>query len=164
MIIETHQFVISYLPDKDFTHGVHQHAFSEKWSKYEEYDIPPEGKGLWTLLVNDEEDLYLPDKEAVYSHPAFSNFSNKRTRSGLEHPPMPGLIGTAVRRNGTFLGLMMASDPVRGNFIESDIRRLRRAVPLVASVLSLQYIIEAKRKQASMTFEEAIQELENARE
>ena len=52
--IGAHQAAISYVPDGNFKAAIHTHSFSEKYARYNSYDVMPTGKesgDCWSRIV-----------------------------------------------------------------------------------------------------------------
>lgn len=46
LAVGVHQCAISYLPLDDFHAAIHTHSFSDKYEKYNSYDVMPTGQGI----------------------------------------------------------------------------------------------------------------------
>ena len=89
LLIGAHQCAASYVPDGDFSRAIHTHSFSDKYRKYDTYDVMPTGEGIWGLVVEGREPVRMTQDEVV-SDPRWKNFSGLKDDRGLEHPPMQG--------------------------------------------------------------------------
>ena len=120
LIIGAHQSAVSYIPNKDFKAGLHTHSFSQKWEKYNTYNVHPTGEGIWAHVVNENKSFRMT-KEELYSHSSFKHFSDLKTDSGMEHPEMPGWLAVPiVKRSGENIGVIQLSDKFEGEFTEDD--------------------------------------------
>ena len=118
LVVGAHQSAISYVPDGDFKAAIHTHSFSEKYEKYDTYDVMPTGDGIWGLVVNNRLPVRTTEHE-INSHPQFKNFSGLKDARGLEHPPMPGWLAVPMVGRGGYV-----------NRCVNDIRR-RPSQPLI---------------------------------
>jgi signal transduction histidine kinase len=143
LAIGAHQCAISYLPLGDFRSAIHTHSFSEKYEKYNTYDVMPTGDGIWGLVVRQKQAVRMSATE-VMSHPLWRNFSDLRDARGLEHPPMRGWLAAPVlRSNGELLGVLQFSDKCDGTeFTEDDLSLLIGLANLVFPTFELHFINE----------------------
>ena len=148
LLIGAHQSAISYVPDGDFTAAIHTHSFSEKYSRYDTYDVMPTGQGIWGLVVKNRAPVRMTEGE-LYSHPQFKHFSGLRNARGLEHPPMPGwLAAPMLGADGVFLGVIQLSDKIEGDFTQEDEEQLENFATLFSPTFELQYVNERLQGQA----------------
>lgn len=140
VIIGAHQAALSYIPDQDFKVAVHTHSFSEKYEKYNDYDVMPTGKGIWCVALEANKPTIMT-QEALLAHPRWKNFSNMKTVSGLEHPPMRGWLAAPIyrRSGGDVIGLLQLTDKFSGDFIQEDANLLTHFANVAALVFELQY-------------------------
>ena len=142
LVVGAHQAAISYVPDGDFKAAVHTHSFSEKYERYNTYDVMPTGHGVWGLVVKSRSPVRMTEEE-VYSHPQFMNFSGLKDSRGLEHPPMPGWLAVPMLgKDGRLLGVIQLSDKFEGDFTEDDQDQLVNLATLFAPSFELQYVNE----------------------
>ena len=164
--IGAHKSAISYVPDGDFKAAIHTHSFSEKYARYNSYDVMPTGKGIWGLLVENRAPVRMTEAE-LYSHPQFKHFSDLRNAQGLEHPPMPGWLAVPVlRRDGGFIGVVQLSDKFDGEFTQADEDQLVQLAKFYTATFELQYAYEESQRlavalrQATLELERSNAELE----
>ncbi len=140
LIVGAHQAALSYIPDQDFKVAVHTHSFSEKYEKYNAYDVMPTGKGIWSVALKNKKYTIMTQKELT-SHPRWKNFSGLKTKSGLEHPPMRGWLAAPIcrRGGGDVIGLLQLSDKYSGDFTQEDGNILSLFGNIAALVFELQY-------------------------
>ncbi|MDF1677115.1 MAG: ATP-binding protein [Legionellaceae bacterium] len=140
LIVGAHQAALSYIPDQDFKVAVHAHSFSEKYEKYNAYDVMPTGKGIWSVALKNKKATIMTQKELI-SHPRWKNFSGLKTTSGLEHPPMRGWLAAPIcrRGGGDVIGLLQLSDKYSGDFTQEDGNILSLFGNIAALVFELQY-------------------------
>ncbi len=140
LLVEAHQVAISYVPDGDFQAAMHTHSFSEKYEKYNTYDVMPTGEGIWGLVVKDRRAVRMTDEE-LKSHPQWKNFSDMKDDRGLEHPPMRGWLALPIlRQDGGFVGVLQASDKYEGEFTQEDLDALTHVANMIAPTFELQYV------------------------
>ena len=149
LVVGAHQSAISYVPDGDFKAAIHTHSFSEKYERYDTYDVMPTGEGMWALVVKNRSPVRLTEDE-VYSHPQFKNFSGLKDARGLEHPPMPGWLAVPILGwDGVFLGVIQLSDRFEGDFTEDDQEQLLNLATLFAPTFELEHVNERLQVQAA---------------
>ncbi len=136
-IIGAHQSAVSFIPHGNFAEGRHAVSMSEKYDKYNSYNVPPTGEGIWALVAVKKLSFCLTDDE-LKRHSAFKHFSNLRGERGLEHPPLRGWLAVPVLcHDHKFLGIVQLSDKYSGEFTENDLQRLTRLAQLLAPAFSL---------------------------
>ena len=140
LVVGAHQSALSYVPDGDFKAAIHTHSFSEKYERYNSYDVMPTGKGIWSCAIEAKKPIRMSQKE-LEAHPRWKNFSDLKDDRGLEHPPMVGwLCVPIVRANGDFLGVLQLSDKLEGDFTLEDEYQLTRLTKLITPTFELQYV------------------------
>ena len=159
LMIGAHQSALSYVPDGDFNVAVHTHSFSQKYKKYNTYDVMPTGEGIWGTIVEQKIPVRMTQQQ-VESHPRWKDFSDLKDARGLEHPPMLGwLVVPILRQNKAFIGVLQLSDKYEGDFTEADQRLLERLVRVIAPTFDLQYV-NRELEQTKETLQKAHDELE----
>ena len=159
LMIGAHQCALSYVPDGNFRAAIHTHSFSEKYEKYNTYDVMPTGEGIWGVIVEQKVPLRMTREELV-SHPRWRNFSDLKDERGLEHPPMVGWLAVPIlRRDGGFVGVLQLSDRFEGEFIEEDDELLSRLASVISPTFELRYRLEEAQRQTQQ-IEEKTRELE----
>jgi PAS domain S-box-containing protein len=137
-LVNSHQTAISYMPDGDFSAATHSLSFSDKYQKYNTYDVMPTGEGIWKLIVSERCSVRMTQEELV-AHPMWKNFSDMKDARGLEHPPMRGWLAVPILRDdGRFLGVLQASDKLEGEYEDRDLRLFQRLARMIAPSFSLQ--------------------------
>lgn len=96
LVVGAHQSAISYIPGGNFKLAIHTHSFSEKYAKYNTYDVMPTGEGIWGKLIELNRPLLMTDKQLI-EDPRFKNFSGMKDARGLEHPPMRGWLAAPLQ-------------------------------------------------------------------
>lgn len=148
LVVKAHQSAISYVPDGDFQKAIHTHSFSEKYQKYNSYDVMPTGEGIWGVVVKSRRSVRMTDAE-LQSHPQWKHFSNLRDSRGLEHPEMRGWLAVPIlRRDGGFLGVLQASDKYEGEFTEADLAEFTHVAKMIAPTFELQYVNQTLQRRA----------------
>jgi len=136
-IIGAHQSAVSFIPQGNFTEGRHAVSMSERYDKYNSYNVPPSGDGIWALVAREKLSFCLTDEE-LKQHSAFKSFSDMRDERGLEHPPLRGWLAVPVLgHDREFIGVVQLSDKYSGDFTENDLQRLARLAQLLAPAISL---------------------------
>ena len=140
LLIGAHQSAVSYVPDGDFKQAIHTTSFSEKYKKYNNYDVMPTGEGIWALIVENREPVRMTE-EQVLAHPRFNHFGDMKDDRGLEHPPMVGWLAVPVlRQNGEFIGVLQLTDKFQGPFTEDDMTNLLRFSHVAGLMLELHFM------------------------
>jgi two-component system, cell cycle sensor histidine kinase and response regulator CckA len=115
-IIGAHQSVTSLSVDQNLSQAINTISFSEKYAVWRDYDIPPDGSGIYTLICQSNRPMRLTQAE-LEAHPAWHNFGNQVDK----HLPMRGwLAAPLVNRDGCNIGLLQLSDKYEGEFTEYD--------------------------------------------
>ena len=142
VIVGAHQSAVSYIPRGNFSEGKHAISMSEKYDKYNTYDVLPNGDGIWGLVAKQALSFCMTD-EQLKSHSAWKNFSDLRDERGLEHPPMRGwLVVPVLGPSRQFVGVLQLTDKYEGDFTEDDLQRLKRLAQLMAPAFSLEFANE----------------------
>ncbi len=147
--IGAHQSAISYVPHGDFHTAVHAVSLSEKYEKYNTYDVMPTGAGIWALIVKQKKAVCMTDGE-LHSHPLWKNFSGLKDARGLEHPPMRGWLAVPVLRpDADILGVLQLSDKFDdAEFTAEDLDKLMQLAQMVFPTFELQYVNEQLEKRS----------------
>ncbi len=149
LIVGAHQSALSYIPDGNFKAATHTHSFSDKYRKYDTYDVMPTGGGIWGLIVENRIPVRMTQEELI-SHPSWKEFSGLKDERGLEHPAMRGWLAVPIlRQDGGFIGVLQLSDKLEGDFTEDDQEELRRLGDLVRPTFELRYLNEELQKHAA---------------
>ncbi len=144
--IGAHQAAISYVPDGDFKAAIHTHSFSEKYARYNAYDVMPTGEGIWGMVVRKRAPIRMTWDD-LYSHPEFREFSSLKTAQGLEHPPLPGWLAVPVlHRDGGLIGVVQLSDKIDGDFTQADEDQLVQLAKFYTATFELQYVYDDLRR------------------
>jgi signal transduction histidine kinase len=140
IIIGAHQSAISYVINQDFKGGVHTFSFSEKYEKYNCYDVAPTGKGLYAILFEDNNKAMRLTEAEILKHPRWKNFSDMKTEKGLEHPPLKGWLAIPIiRAGGDTIGFVQLSDKYDGEFDEKDEMLLTHFADVALLIFELHY-------------------------
>ena len=140
LMVKAHQVAISYVPDGDFHRGIHTHSFSEKYEKYNTYDVMPTGDGIWGLVVKQRRSVRMTQAELL-SHPLWRNFSDLKDARDLEHPPMVGWLAVPIlSQSDGYLGVLQASDRYEGDFTEADLNLFTHLAKMISPTFELQYV------------------------
>ena len=149
LMIGAHQSAVSYVPHGNFEVATHTHSFSEKYEKYNNYDVMPTGEGIWSLVIETRGPVRMTEQE-LYSHSRFKHFSGLKDARGLEHPPMPGWLAVPmVGTDGVFLGVLQLSDKFEGEFTADDEEQLAKLATLFAPTFELQVLNQKLDKRAA---------------
>jgi signal transduction histidine kinase len=163
LAVKAHQVAISYVPDGDFQVAIHTHSFSEKYEKYNTYDVMPTGEGIWGAVVKRRLAVRMTDEE-LHSHPQWKNFGDLRDDRGLEHPPMRGWLAVPIlRQDGGLVGVLQASDKYEGEFTEDDLNEFTHVAKMIATTFELEYVNQQLQRRAE-ELEKRTAELDRANE
>jgi GAF domain-containing protein len=140
LIIDAHQCAVSYIPDGDFKRAIHTRSFSEKYERYNSYDVMPTGEGIWGVTVEEKVSMRMTEEE-LHSHPRWKNFSDLKDDRGLEHPVMRGwLVVPVFRQSEEFVGVLQLSDKKEGDFTEADLYVLTHLASVISPTFELQFV------------------------
>lgn len=141
LAIGAHQCAISYIPLGNFDAAIHTHSFSDKYARYNSYDVMPTGKGIWPVVIREKLAVRMTQEE-LELHPMWKQFSDMKDARGLEHPPMRGWLATPVLRpNGDVLGILQLSDKNdEADFTASDLDLLIRLSNMVFATFELEFV------------------------
>ncbi|HEX6458190.1 MAG TPA: PAS domain S-box protein [Thermoleophilaceae bacterium] len=114
-VVGAHQAVIS-LTTVGAAQSITGISLSDKYAAWRDYDEPPDGSGIYALVVREGRPMRLSQAE-LESHPAFNRFGGV---AGT-HPPLRGwLAAPLLASDGRTIGLMQLSDRYEGEFTVED--------------------------------------------
>jgi GAF domain-containing protein len=107
-------------------------SLSEKYDRFRDFRVDPQGLGLHGMKIPPGEVVVLTQDEVV-SHPLFQNFGDLHDR----HPPMRGWLATSVcGESDRPYGLLQLSDKSDGgDFSSDDAARIRELAALLGETL-----------------------------
>ena len=115
-LIGAHQAVTVLTAGPDWAQAVHAVSLSDKYARWRDYNVPPDGSGIYALVCRLNQPMRLTQAE-LEAHPAWRGFGAEAER----HPPMRGwLAAPLMARDGRNLGLIQLSDRNEGEFTEQD--------------------------------------------
>lgn len=115
-LIGAHQAVCSLTTHQDWSQAITGVSMSEKYARWAEFDINPDGSGIYRLVCESNRPLRLTQAE-LEAHPAWRGFGNHAS----EHPPIRGWLAVPlVNRRGENIGLIQLSDRYEGDFTLDD--------------------------------------------
>ncbi|HSH89444.1 MAG TPA: PAS domain-containing protein [Ramlibacter sp.] len=115
-VIASHMAVVSLTQGDDWSQVITALSLSDKHGAWGDFDRPPEGKGIYSLVCETNRPLRVTHDELL-SHPRWKGFGG---HAG-DHPPIRGLLAVPlVDRQGRNLGLLQLSDKLEGDFTERD--------------------------------------------
>lgn len=139
LAIQAHQVAISYIPEGDLKNAIHVPSLSQKYEKYNSYNVMPTGEGIWSWIVNERLQVFMTDDE-LKSHPAWKNFCGMKDERGLEHPPMRGWLAVPIlQQAGEVIGVLQATDKYEGEFNERDLKEFTHIAKRVAPTFELHF-------------------------
>ncbi|KAA2285405.1 PAS domain S-box protein [Arenimonas fontis] len=114
--IGAHQAVISLNVDESPAQQVHAVSLSEKYGQWRGYDTPPDGSGIYAMVVETARPVRMSQAE-LEAHPRWRGFGAEAGR----HPPMRGWLAVPmIGAEGRVIGLLQLSDKYVGEFSEED--------------------------------------------
>ncbi len=115
-IVGAHQAVASLTTGEDWAQAITSVSLSDSYADYRDYDAPPDGSGIYSLVCETNRPLRLTQRE-LESHPRWRGFGE----AAAHHPPVRGwLAAPLVSRTGTNLGVVQLSDSHNGEFTAED--------------------------------------------
>src|SRR5579872_760362 len=91
-------------------------SLSEKYAHWRDYDTPPDGSGIYSVVCETNKPMRMTQKE-LEQHPAWRGFG----KEAEHHPPLRGWLAVPlIGRNGQNLGVIQLSDKYKGEFTEED--------------------------------------------
>jgi PAS domain S-box-containing protein len=115
-IIGAHQAISSLTQGEDAHQEIAAVSLSDRYAAWRSYDAPPDGTGIYSLVLRENRPLRLTQTE-LEAHPAWRGFS---TEAG-KHPPMRGWLAVPlVDSAGKNLGIIQLSDKYDGEFTDAD--------------------------------------------
>ncbi|MCA9259081.1 MAG: PAS domain S-box protein, partial [Planctomycetales bacterium] len=138
-VVESHQVTVSYLPDGDFSRGLHAHAFSEKYATATPSRFRPCDTAFWRHAVSRRQVLWCT-AEQLSANPLWRE-SLASVEVGDARESLQGLLIVPVlRRDGGFAGLVQLSDRVEGEFCLADGDRLKKFCRFLAPIFEVQFL------------------------
>lgn len=129
-IIGTHQGITSRKTDETWAQAVHAISLSEKYAYWRDYDVRPDGSGIYALVCNTNTPLRMTQEE-LERHPAWRGFGHE----AANHPPLRGwLAAPLIGRNGRNLGLIQLSDKYDGSEFSAEDESILVQLSHMASV------------------------------
>ncbi|MGE3807132.1 MAG: PAS domain S-box protein [Gemmataceae bacterium] len=150
-IIGAHQCVTSLSVDNNWNQAIHSLSLSDKYADWQEYDVKPDGTGIYMLVCRTNKPIRLTQDE-LEAHPAWKAFGAERER----HPPMRGwLAAPLIDRHGNNLGIIQLSDKLQGDFTPADEAILVQLAGLasagIESARLFEQVVEARERLAALT-------------
>jgi GAF domain len=107
-------------------------SLSERYARWRDYRVPPQGLGLHGLQLEPGQVIRLTQEE-VEAHPAWTGFGDQAD----QHPPMRGWLAVALcGEDGRAYGLLQLSDKSGGGeFTEEDEERIRELAAFTGAAL-----------------------------
>ena len=141
LAVGTHQARISYLPDGDFSSGIHAHSVSAKYETYQPSDLSPATQALRSLSVKSKQPVCMTQEE-VASHPIWDQVGTDELDGQGNYPPVRGWLAVPILYDDALLGILQLSDKFAGDFSNEDVETATKLAFLVAPTFALQYINE----------------------
>lgn len=129
-IIGAHQGITSRKANETWSQAVHAISLSEKYAYWRDYDVSPDGSGIYSLVCSTNTPMRMTQQE-LERHPAWHSFGQEATN----HPPMRGwLAAPLIGRNGRNLGVIQLSDKYDGSEFTSEDESILVQIAQMASV------------------------------
>lgn len=110
------QAVVSLTEEPSHSQRIMMISLDTAYERWSDYEIPPDGSGVYTVATRTGEPLRLTQQE-LESHPGWRAFGDEAGR----HPPIRGLLAVPmIGRDGGSLGLIQLSDRAEGDFDADD--------------------------------------------
>ncbi|QDV75710.1 PAS domain S-box protein [Botrimarina mediterranea] len=137
-VIEAHQSIASMTVDQEWAQAITSVSMSEKYAQWRNYDKPPDGSSIYTIVCKTNKPMRLTQAE-LEAHPAWREFSGDTM-----HPPMRGwLAAPMVGRDGRNLGLLQLSGKLEGEFTEDDEAVLVQLAQMAAVAVENARLLES---------------------
>lgn len=141
-LIGAHQAVSSFTTDQNWAQAINTVSLSDKYSAWRDYDSPPDGSGIYSLVCRTNRPMRLTQAE-LEAHPAWRGFGKEAGR----HPPMRGWLAVPlVGRDGRNLGLIQLSDKSEGEFTEEDEGVLVQLAQMASVAVENARLVESLRE------------------
>jgi len=138
-------------------------SLSEKYAEYRDYDVEPNGLGIYRLITESNQPMRVTQEE-LESHPNYREFGEEKAN----HPPLRGWLAVPlISRAGKNLGFIQLSDKYAGEFDAEDEAILVQFAQFAASALEVQKAneeLEHRVKQRTAALEAVNEELRRSNE
>jgi signal transduction histidine kinase len=115
-IIGAHLAGTGFSIDENWAQSVQAVSLSEKYAAWRNYDRPPDGSGIYSLICRTNRPLRLTQAE-LEAHPNWRGFG----KEAGSHPPLRGFLAAPlVAGDGRNIGLIALSDKYEGEFTADD--------------------------------------------
>jgi PAS domain S-box-containing protein len=130
LLVASHTAVLSLNAGPDLAQDIHAVSLSDKYARWRNYDVQPDGSGIYALVLETGQPLMLT-QEQLEAHPRFRGFGNQAEA----HPPLHGWMAVPMfGRDGKVIGLVQASDKVDGHYDDDDLAILTQFAQMAAAV------------------------------
>ncbi|GAC1310633.1 MAG: hypothetical protein NVSMB27_47530 [Ktedonobacteraceae bacterium] len=115
-IVGAHQAITTRTVSEQWAQSINAVSLSDKYAKFREYDVPPDGSGIYSLVCSTNRAMRMTQEE-LEKHEGWHGFGKEAGK----HPPMRGWLAVPlVGRDGSNLGVIQLSDKYEGEFTEED--------------------------------------------
>lgn len=115
-LIGSHQSITSFSMDGNWTQAINIVSLSDKYNRWRNYDMKPEGTGIYTRVCRLNKPMRMTQAE-LEAHPDWKGFGDEAGK----HPPLRGWLAAPLAgRDGRNIGLIQLSDRYEGEFTEDD--------------------------------------------
>jgi len=122
-------------------------SLSEKYSAWWNYKAPPNGTGIYSVVLRQNKSLRLTQDE-LERHPGWKGFGTERGR----HPPLRGMLAVPIAgSDGRNLGVLQLSDRYSGDFTEFD-EVILSQIARMASLVVERFHLAAERNRSERMF------------
>ncbi|MFO0900336.1 MAG: PAS domain S-box protein [Pirellulales bacterium] len=137
-VIGAHQAGASMTIGQQWSKASHALSLSEKYAAWREYDVRPDGTGIYGIVSRENRPLRLTDSE-LQEHSAYRDARPERERQ----PPLRGLLAAPlIGRDGGNLGVIQLSDKFEGDFTEEDEALLLQMAQVIALALEKAHLYQ----------------------
>ncbi|HWQ32108.1 MAG TPA: PAS domain S-box protein [Blastocatellia bacterium] len=148
-LIGAHQAVTSLTVGGDWAQAITAVSLSDKYAAWRDYDQPPDGSGIYSLVCQTGQPMRLTQAE-LEAHPAWRGFGAEAGK----HPPLRGWMAVPLTaHDGHNLGLIQLSDKYTGEFTSDDEAILVQLAQLAST--TIENIRLYQREQAAREAAEA---------
>jgi len=130
-LVASHMAVLSLNAGPDLAQHIHAVSLSDKYARWRNYDVQPDGSGIYAQVIETGQPLMLTQEE-LEAHPRFRGFGPQ----AQAHPPLRGWMAVPMfGRDGKVIGLVQASDKVDGRYDDDDLAILTQFAQMAAAAV-----------------------------
>jgi PAS domain S-box-containing protein len=139
-VVGAHMGVVRLPADARHPADVTAFSLSDKYARWWNFDIPPNGSGIYNHVCRTNRPMRLTQAQ-LERHPAWQGFGVARG----QHPPLRGWLATPIVGSGARnLGVIHLSDRYVGEFSEADQAILGRLAGMAAVAIEKLHVAETR--------------------